>query len=260
VVTEPANELRQYPAICDPNASTGTIAAIHQPNYIPWLGYFFKIAHSDKFVFLDIAAYSCGSFVNRNSIKTPNGPAWLTIPVLKSGRFGQLISEIETSDIQPWARRHLATLQSNYGRAPYFKEILGLLEPHYRAATDNRKSLPDFNIEVICSIATYLHLHVNTQFIRASELNVSGHKTELLLDICRVVGATTYLAGTGGKSYQEDEKFENTGVTPLFSSFSQRSYPQLFGGFVGNLSIVDVLMNCGCLGTRRLLGIESEQG
>jgi hypothetical protein len=259
MVAEPAaNESCQYSTISDPNASRGTIAAIHQPNYIPWLGYFFKIAHSDKFVFLDIAAYSCGSFVNRNSIKTPNGSAWLTIPVLKSGRFGQLISEVETSDIQPWARRHLATLQSNYGRAPYFKEILGLLEPHYRAATDNRKSLSDFNIEVICSIATYLH--VNTQFIRASELNVSGHKTELLLDICRVVGATTYLAGTGGKSYQEDEKFENAGITPLFSSFSQRSYSQLFGGFVGNLSIVDVLMNCGHLGTRRLLGIESEQG
>lgn len=230
--------------------------AIHQPNYIPWLGYFFKIAHSDKFVFLDIVAYSCGSFVNRNSIKTPNGPAWLTIPVLKSGRFGQLISEVESSNIQPWAGRHLATLQSNYRRAPYYRETLALLEPHYRAATDKRKSLSDFNIEVICSIAN--HLRINAQFIRASDLNVSGHKTELLLDICRVVGATAYLAGTGGKSYQEDGKFEHAEITPLVSSFSQQSYPQLFGGFVGNLSIVDVLMNCGYLGTRRLLGVESE--
>jgi hypothetical protein len=253
-----ANESCRSSTIWDPNAARGITAAIHQPNYIPWLGYFFKIAHSDKFVFLDVVAYSCGSFINRNSIKTPNGPAWLTIPVLKSGRFGQLIGEVETSDIQPWARRHLATLQSNYGRAPYFKEILALLEPHYGAATDSRRSLSDFNIEVIRSIATYLR--VNTQFIRASELNVSGHKTELLLGICRVVGATTYLAGTGGKSYQEDEKFENAGITPLFSSFSQQSYPQLFGEFAGNLSIVDVLMNCGYLGTRRLLGVESEHG
>jgi len=248
----------QDSAISRSDAAAGTSAAIHQPNYIPWLGYFFKIAHSDKFVFLDNAAYSCGSFVNRNSIKTPNGPAWLTIPVLKSGRFGQLISEVETSNIEPWARRHLATLQSNYGRAPYFKEIFGFLEPYYRAATDDRKSLSDFNIQVISSIATYLH--INTQFMRASELNVLGHKTELLINICRVVGATTYLAGTGGTSYQEDDKFESVGITPLISSFSQRSYPQLFGGFVGNLSIVDVLMNCGYLGTRRLLGIESEQG
>jgi hypothetical protein len=257
MVAEPAaNESCQYSTISDPNASRGTIAAIHQPNYIPWLGYFFKIAHSDKFVFLDIVAYSSGSFVNRNSIKTPNGPAWLTVPVVKSGRFGQLVGEVETSNIQPWAGRHLATLQSNYGRAPYFKETLALLEPHFRAATDKRKSLSNFNIEVICSIATYLR--INTQFIRASELNVSGHKTELLLDICRVVGATTYLAGTGGKSYQEDEKFVHAGITPLFSSFSQRSYPQLFGEFVGNLSIVDVLMNCGYLGTRLLLGIGSQ--
>jgi hypothetical protein len=257
VVAKPAADgSRQYSTIWNPNESRGTIAAIHQPNYIPWLGYFFKIAHSDKFVFLDIVAYSCGSFVNRNSIKTPNGPAWLTIPVLKSGRFGQLIGEVESSNIQPWAGRHLATLRSNYGRAPYFKETLALLEPHYCAATDKRKSLPDFNIEVICSIAN--HLGINTQFIRASDLNVSGHKTELLLDICRVVGATAYLAGTGGKCYQEDEKFEHAGITPLFSPFSQQSYPQLFGEFVGNLSIVDVLMNCGYLGTRRLLSIESE--
>jgi hypothetical protein len=259
VVIDPAaNESSLYSTIGDPNAARGTIAAIHQPNYIPWLGYFFKIAHSDKFVFLDIVAYSCGSFVNRNSIKTPNGSAWLTIPVVKSGRFGQLVGKVETSNIQPWAGRHLATLQSNYGRAPYFKETLALLEPHYRAATDKRKSLSDFNIEVICSIATYLH--INTQFLCASELNVSGHKTELLLDICRAVGATTYLAGTGGKSYQEDERFEHAGITPLFSSFAQQSYPQLFGEFVGNLSIVDVLMNCGYLGTRRLLSIESEHG
>ena len=259
MVAEPAaNESCQYSTISDPNASRGTIAAIHQPNYIPWLGYFFKIAHADKFVFLDNVVYPDTSFVNRNSIKTQSGPAWLTIPVIRRGRRGQLIGEVETDNTHQWADRHLATLQSNYGRAPYFKETLALLEPHFRAATDKRKSLSTFNIEVICSIATYLR--INTQFIRASELNVSGHKTELLLDICRVVGATTYVAGAGGKSYQEDGKFEHAGIAPLFSSFSQGSYPQLFGEFVGNLSIVDVLMNCGYLGTRRLLGIESEHG
>jgi hypothetical protein len=148
----------------------------------------------------------------------------------------------------------MATLQSNYGRAPYFKEVLALLEPHYHSVAGDTSSLSNFNIGLICSIATYLRL--NTQCINASELNVLGQKTDLLLDICRAIGASTYLAGTGAKSYQEDTKFEGAAITPVYSSFSQRTYPQLFGEFIGNLSILDVLMNCGALGTRRLLGLE----
>ena len=252
------DESPQHSAISSLNVDEETIAAIHQPNYIPWLGYFFKIAHADKFVFLDTVVYSHGSFVNRNSIKTPNGPAWLTIPVLKSGRSGQLISDVEPNNIYEWKVRHLATLRSNYGRAPFFKDIFALLEPCYRVVNDKGKYLADFNIRVICAIATYLG--ISAQFIRSSELNVSGHKTDLLIDICRTIGASTYLAGTGGKCYQEDAKFEEAGLTPMYSPFSQSRYPQLFGEFVGNLSIVDVLMNCGYLGTRRLLGIEPCEG
>jgi WbqC-like protein family len=258
MVNRPAtDESRQPSTIYGMNAAAKRIAAIHQPNYIPWLGYFFKIAYSDIFVFADMMAYSSGSFINRNSIKTPSGPAWLTIPVLKSGRSGQLINEVETDNIQQWAGRHLATLRSNYGRAPYFKETSALLEPHYPIATGNRSSLAAFNIGVIRSIAAYLG--IGTEFINASELNLSGHKTGLLVDICRAIGASTYLAGAGGKSYQEDAGFEAVGITPVYSSFSQRRYPQLFGEFVLNLSVVDVLMNCGYAGTRRLLGIESHQ-
>ena len=246
----------QHSAICSLNAAAGTSAAIHQPNYIPWLGYFFKIAHADKFVFLDNVVYPDTSFVNRNSIKTPSGPAWLTIPVIRKGRRGQLIGEVETDNTDRWAERHLATLRCNYGRARYFEETLALLEPHYRVIAGNRRSLAEFNIGVICSIATYLGF--SAQFMHASELSVSGHKTDLILDICRAIGARTYLAGTGwAKSYQEDEKLEEVGITPVYSPFSQQSYRQLFGGFVGNLSVVDVLMNCGYQGTRRLLGIES---
>jgi hypothetical protein len=246
----------QHSAICSLNPAAGTSAAIHQPNYIPWLGYFFKIAHVDKLVFLDNVVYPDTGFVNRNSIKTPSGPAWLTIPVIRKGRRGQLIREVEIDNTQRWADRHLTTLRCNYARAPYFKETLALLEPHYRINVGDRRSLAEFNIGVICSIATYLG--VDTQFVRAGELNVSGQKTSLLLDICRAIGASTYLAGTGAKSYQEDAKFEENGIAPVYSPFSQQRYRQLFGEFVGNLSVVDVLMNCGYLGTRRLLGIGSQ--
>src|SRR5258707_3163464 len=213
------NSLRQS-EFCDKIAVAEPIVAIHQPNYIPWLGYFFKIAHADKFVFLDNVVYPDTSFVNRNSIKTPSGPAWLTIPVIRRGRRGQLIGEVEADNTHRWAERHLTTLRCNYSRAPYFKETLALLEPHYRVIAGNRRSLAEFNIGVICSIATYLGF--SAQFIRASELSVSGHKTDLILDICRAIGARTYLAGTGwAKSYQEDEKLEEAGITPVYSPFSQ---------------------------------------
>ena len=247
------NESRQHPTICRPNADDETIVAIHQPNYIPWLGYFFKIAHANKFVFLDTVVYPGGSFVNRNSIKTPKGPAWLTIPVCKSGRSGQLIGEVEPDNTHKWVARHLSTLRNNYRRAPFFCEIISLLEPHYRAVRADKQSLAGFNIGVICAIAAYLD--IRPHFITSSQLNITGQKTDLLLDICRKFGATTYLAGTGSKCYQEDSKLENAGITPVYSPFVQRRYVQLFGEFVENLSVVDVLMNCGYQGTRRLLGI-----
>ena len=251
------DESRQHVPPPGINAIDGVIAAIHQPNYIPWLGYFLKIAYATTFVFLDITAYSpSGSFVNRNSIKTPGGPAWLTIPVMTSGRFGQLISEVKTDCRYRWSLRHMSTLRSNYGRAPHFKETIALLEPHYAGVTENT-SLAEFNIGLIRSIVAYLG--ISAQFIRASDLNVSGHKTDLLLEICRTVRAKTYLAGMGAKCYQDDAKFEEAGIATVYSSFSQHSYPQRFGEFVGNLSIVDALMNCGCLGTRQLLGIEPNQ-
>jgi hypothetical protein len=233
------------------------VVAIHQPNYIPWLGYFFKIAHADKFVFLDTVKFPTPGFVNRNSIKTRSGAEWLTIPVIRTGRSSQSIAEVETDRVQPWRRRHLMALRSNYGKAPHFKETFALLELHYKERTGSANSLAGFNIGLIRAIASYLML--SAQFVLASDLkNVSGQKTDLIRDICLVVGGTSYLAGTGAKSYQEDAKLEEVGITPLYSTFSSPTYLQRFGEFIPNLSIVDVLMNCGGFGTRKLLGIDSK--
>jgi WbqC-like protein family len=232
-----------------------TVVASHQPNYIPWLGYFFKIAHAAKFIFVDMVMFPDPGFVNRNVIKTQNGTAWLTIPVHRSGRAGQLISEVETDNVQPWVRRHVMALRTSYGRAPYFKEIFALLEPHYGAVTGRTSSLAEFNLGLIRAIAAYLG--IDTEWIRASQLSVDGPKTDLVVSICNAMGADTYLAGTGAKAYLENEKLENAGIALVYSPFTQARYPQLFGDFVSNLSIVDVLMNCGAGGTRRLLGIEA---
>jgi hypothetical protein len=242
-----------------PKAGECTVVSIHQPNYIPWLGYFFKIAHSDKFVLLDSVIYPKSSFVNRNAIKTQNGSTLLTVPVRTAGRCCQLINEVQTADNDFWACRHLATLQSNYAKAQYFSEIMALLLSHYEEAIGNVRTLASFNIGLIRAIAGYLNL--STLFVTASDMGkVSGHKTELIRDICLTLGATSYLAGTGAKSYQEDAILEEAGITAMYSTFSPPTYAQRFGEFVPNLSIVDVLMNCGAGETRRLLGLPPKIG
>lgn len=228
------------------------IIAIHQPNYIPWLGYFYKLARAERFVFLDMVPCPDASFVNRNSIKTPNGAALLTIPVFKSGRSGQLINQVETDNAKKWSSRHLKILQFNYGRAPFFREVFARLEPHYRLRGD-RSNLAQFNMRVIGEIASYLKIQTPT--FCASALGVSGTKVNLNLDICKLLGATAYLAGLGAKNYQDDEPFRDAGIDPRYSPFRQEEYPQLFGDFISNLSILDVVMNCGSAGTRRLMGL-----
>lgn len=232
------------------------IAAVHQPNYLPWLGYFYKISKSDWFIFLDSVPFSSsGSFTNRNAIKSPAGSTWLTIPVLHSGRTGQPIAYVEAKDLQSWRHKHLASLRSNYGRAPFFAEVFALLEPHYSVPSNGKTLVANFNIPLICTICEYLGIW--PRYIRSSEINAEGRRTDLLINLCKTIGADTYLAGAGGKAYQDDEAFIHASITPLHSEFAVSPYPQLFGPFVPNLSIVDVLMNCGREGTRRLLGIAS---
>jgi hypothetical protein len=230
------------------------VVAIHQPNYIPWLGYFYKISRARKFVFLDIVPPpDKGGFVNRNSIKTQTGAAWLTIPIHRSGRVGQPINQIETDNSSDWPRRHLTTLHTNYRKAPYFSDVFDLLQPIYEHVHGERTLLAEFNIALIRTIAYFLGLE--PQWLRASALPASGRKTDLVVSVCVSAGATVYLAGTGARSYQDDQAFISQGITPMYSGFMQQIYPQRFGEFIPNLSIVDVLMNCGYDGTRQLLNL-----
>lgn len=230
--------------------------ASHQPNYIPWLGYFYKISRADRFVFVDMVIYPGRSYINRNYIKTANGPLWLTIPVITKGRTGQLIRQVETDNLQGWTERHLKALHLNYRRAPHFEEVYALLEPLYARVSGERSSLSEFNISLIRAIAAYLEIH--PEWIIASDLDVSGAKTDLVVDICSAVGGTSYLAGLGAKAYMEEDKLRDAGIALDYSGFEQQTYPQLFGDFAPNLSIVDVLMNCGRSGTRRLLRLEGD--
>jgi hypothetical protein len=216
--------------------------AIHQPNFIPWLGYFYKMACADQFVFADNVQFTKGSFINRNRIKTTSGTTWLTVPVFTGGRFAQAICDVEVVNERNWPRKHLSVISNHYRHARYFHEVFPLLESVYSQDTQ-WQVLVSLNIALIQCLCSYLSLQ--PIFVRASELRVEGNGTQFLQEICQKLGADRYLAGSGARNYQDDQYLISAGIQPVYSDFRAEKYPQLGNGFVENLSIVDAVMNCG---------------
>jgi len=215
------------------------IVAIHQPNFLPWIGYFYKMYKSDIFVFLDNVQFSKNSYQNRVKIKTSQGAQWLTLPVFH--KFGQLTKDVRINNNEKWKEKHLKTIELNYKKAPYFNQIYNLLVKVY---TNNKWELmTDFNIELITAICNFLD--IKTKTIRASSLNTSGSATELLIDIVKKVGGDIYLSGKGGMKYQDENRFKEENITLIYTNFKHPVYPQLWGEFIEGLSIIDLLFNCG---------------
>jgi hypothetical protein len=224
--------------------------AMHQANYIPWIGYFYKMAHCDVFVYLDVVQYPRGkSFSARNRIKTPNGAQFLTIPVTKnSGNHGKVLyPDVQFADTK-WQDKHKRALELNYKKAPYYQEVFTM----YCRELDRSTSLLDLNINLIEAIAKYLR--ISTQRIKLSDvLSSFGQKTDLIIDICKTLDADIYLSGTGGgKEYNDEEKLSAHGIKLVYNEFHHPIYPQLWGRFIPNLSILDLLFNCGREGSQWL--------
>ena len=216
------------------------LVAIHQPEHLPWIGFFEKMQRADLFVLLDDVQFSKGDFQNRNRVKGAGGVQWLTVPIVH--KFPQQINEVEIAG-DDWRDKHWRTVLSCYGRAPYFKMIGPGLEELYRAPSNK---LSDFNLDAIRLLARLLG--VETKMVRSSELNVTGEKSDLVLNICREVGADAYYSGAMGSSYLQRETFAQAGIEIVFQQFVHPTYKQLFmqsQGFVPNLSVLDLLFNSG---------------
>lgn len=220
---------------------------IHQPGYLPWLGFFDKMAKSDVFVFLDDVQYEKNYFDNRNKIKTADGWMWLTVPVKVT--FGQKLNEVVIENNLSWREKHWKALQTNYNKAPYFAEHAAFLEKVYQ---QDWERLIDLNITLITYLAEQLGL--KKKIVKSSELHAIGAKSERLLDICLKLGATTYLSGQFGRNYLDEQKFTEKGVKVIYQDFKHPVYPQLYGGFFSALAIIDLLCNCGPKSLRVLLG------
>jgi hypothetical protein len=226
--------------------------AMHQPNYVPWIGYFHKMASCDWFVHLDTVQYPRGqSFGARNRIKGPNGVAWLTIPVSRPhGREGKVTYD-EIAFAEPaWVDKHLKTVESSYRRAPYFEEVFSQFEAGLRAGP----ALVDVNLALIESFAD--EIGIRSKRIRLSELlSDFGQKNELIAEICHALGADSYVSGMGGgREYADADELDRRGIELRFDDFTPPEYPQLWGPFEPRLSVLDVLFNCGAKGCRDLLG------
>jgi len=217
------------------------ILAGHQPNFLPWLGYFYKIAKCDIFVFLDNLQYSKNSFINRNKIKTSQGAQWLTLPVVTSGKFGQQILELTLFNKEKSIKKIFRTLELNYHKTKYFYDYFGKFQAILISNIDN---LAEINILLIQWIIKLLEIRVAIK--RSSELNnIKGTSTERLISICNSVGANEYFSGFGGVKYQENEIFSKARIKLKITDFEHPIYSQLYGEFIPNLSIIDLLFNCG---------------
>lgn len=227
------------------------IVGIHQPNFLPWLGYFYKMARSDRFVFLDNVAFANGSWTNRVQIKTVQGAQWLTVPVQKKGLSGHPIIEVTANNRVDWRRKTLNTLETNYRPCPFYKQYAPGLAEILSKAGDN---LADMNIRLIEYMAA--QLGITTPTTRSSTLKADGFATTRLIRITKEVGADTYLSGEGGKSYHDELAFHQANLKLTYLNFKPPTYRQAFGEFQPGLSVVDLLFNVGP-DSRRVLGLET---
>lgn len=220
--------------------------AIVQSNYIPWRGYFDLIAAVDEFILYDDVQYTRRDWRNRNQIKTPQGPLWLTVPVMSKGRYDQKIRETMICKTN-WAIDHWKSIQVNYRKAIYFEEIVEWLEPIY--LIQPHTSLSQLNRTLIEAICRYLK--INTKISSSSDYRLIDGKTERLAHLCRQTEANVYISGPAAKSYINEQEFLECGVSLEWFEYSRYlEYPQLWGTFVHRLSIIDLLFNCGKDATR----------
>ena len=224
------------------------IVGIHQPNLLPWLGFFNKIKDCDVFVLIDQVQFVKGSYCNRLKYKKQDGEsAWLTMPVQYS--LGQSFQEVGIVDNKSFLKKMKAVLQSNYAKAPFYtgisNELMVLLDREFQ-------NLADLNIVLIEWVCNGLGLQ--TKLVLQSEIRKQfGKNNELTTGLTAYLGGDVYLSGTGAKKYNDPELFQDRGLSLVYQEYTQPTFNQVNGEFVGGLSVLDALMNVGFEGVKKLI-------
>jgi hypothetical protein len=209
-----------------------TLVACHQPNFLPWLGFFAKLARADRFVLLDGVQFprtSRGTYTNRVQLLIGDQPAWLTVPVVRDGI--QAIGEVRVDDRQPWRRKAVKTIEQSYARAPRFAQLFPLVRELLEHDTEHIAALNEHAIRRLAPE----HAH---KLVRQSQLGeVEGAATDLLINLVKAAGGDAYLSGDGADGYQEQPRYAAAGL-----GFTQLGFSHPETGAPNGLSIVDAQM------------------
>ncbi|MGD8992472.1 MAG: WbqC family protein [Desulfobacterales bacterium] len=217
------------------------IISTHQPYFLPYPGFFYKARQSDILVILDSVQFPQGTtWISRNRLKNDQGTLWLTVPVWKKGLGLQRICDVRICHAFRWVSKHLASLKSAYARAPYVADHLPFIEDTYQARFEK---LIDLNMAFIHYL--FQELDIGAEVKLLSELGIRTTGTQLQVDICDQLGAPIYLAHAPAARYLDSKPFQKAGLQIQFIKPPARVYPQLWGPFIGNLSVFDMLFNCG---------------
>ena len=218
--------------------------AIHQPNFLPWCGWFAKLDACDVFILLDDAQMSKGSYVSRTKIRSNDGEHWLTVPTRLHDAPRIVDVEIANGN---WTKKHLATLRQTYAKAPLVHEVMAVLEPIYAGAGAN---LSSFNQRLIEAVASYLG--IDKPMHLSSSFDVRSTSDDRLIELIHKVGGTHYISGRGGANYQDPAKFSAAGIELDVRTYTPVPYEAPRFQFMPGLSIVDALFVRG-KGARDLL-------
>jgi hypothetical protein len=228
------------------------IVAIHQPHYLAWLGYLHRMAQADFFILLDHVQFERRNYQNRGRIRLDGQAQWLTVPVLQRSQKERIVDKtIDNAGPRPWGPIHFSTLRHAYRQAAHF----GAYAPALRAILDARwERLMDLDGAMLEFLRDAFQ--IRTPLVRSSELGVDGVKSDLILNLCRAVGADALLAGFGGsRAYLDVETFARAGVRVQWHDFAHPEYPQCGDApFIPGLASVDLLFNCGAQSRAILLG------
>ena len=223
-----------------PAAPAAKTVAILQPGYLPWLGFFDQLARSDVFVVYDDVQFDKHGWRNRNRIKSPAGPHWLTVPVLHTGKNLPANQAVEIDNTRSWARKHVGSIRQFYSHAPHLTRYL----PELEELLQRRWTLLiDIDLATTALLARWLGLE--RPLVRASELALAGGQSERLLNYCLHFGATRYLSGVAARDYLDTALFVRHGIEVVWQDYRHPVYPQQHEPFVSHLSALDLLLNCG---------------
>ena len=217
------------------------IVSAYQPYFSPFPGFFEKALGSDCFVLMDTVQFPRGTtWLTRNRLKNDNGALWLTIPVWKKGLGLQKIDQVKICRQGRWAKKHMASLKTAYAKAPFFEDHLAFLEEVFSVGYER---LIDINLKIILHIMK--HLSIGARVLLLSDLDIDAKEPDLSVEICKKLGATRFLAQSSMRKHLSEKSFKEYGIDLIFFKTHPLIYPQLWGDFIPNLSVLDLLFNCG---------------